>query len=263
MVRNVDVTTTIANALADPGQVLARLKLYEDAEKKGRHTTYDMSILRYALGGYLRMSLDESDLSIINPNIKPYDDAVRVSGEYAPTEPPTGRGKGRSQKNEPWTVDIGYPAWLTSFFGPDDHLGLLDPEDTRSLAEALEMLARHVGLTTSPEAPTTDEPEDDEAEDDDDLDDDDEPFEDEDDTEEEGGGDQEEDDGDEGDEEDDELEEAVEDEPESDMTDDEADEGEGEGEDEEDDVEDEDDIRARSIPLPHDVRDPSNRPHTW
>jgi hypothetical protein len=127
--------TAVHDALADPQQVLARLSLYESAEVKGRHTEYEMSILRYALAGYLTGVLGEITDEPVT--IDPYDADVDIVWE-------------NNADGDNGTITIEYPAWLATFFEDDTHFEYLKPDNTIGLAEILFEMQTQVGASTIP-----------------------------------------------------------------------------------------------------------------
>jgi hypothetical protein len=132
----IDISRVITDALADPGRVITRLSAYESAEKKQRHVEYGMSILRYALGGYLTNALAlHKDVDL---RLDVTDETVSVNV----LDSRKGKSKGQF-------AEVGYPDWLTSFFADDEHFDYLLPESETPLAHVLEAMSASV---TPPES---------------------------------------------------------------------------------------------------------------
>lgn len=114
-------------ALAHPEKVINRLALYTSSEEKGRHTDAGMSILRYALAGYLTGVV--SDTEILEPVVDPYGDEVDVSWE---------------QQGSEHSITMEYPGWLSGFFEDDAHFAYLKADDATPLVEILDEMRRLV-----------------------------------------------------------------------------------------------------------------------
>lgn len=112
-------------ALVSPEPVLNRLALYESSEVAGRHTAAEMSILRYALAGYLTGVVNERGIE--QPIIEPYDDSVDVTYASDETVPDT-------------EINVEYPAWLEDFFESEDNFAYLQPINSAPLAEILDQM---------------------------------------------------------------------------------------------------------------------------
>ena len=141
-----DIAAQIHAAFEHPEVVLARLALYESAEKKKRHDEYNMSILRYALAGYVTSATDFPDKA---------EAAIDVTDEGVTVTVSMGRGK--SKQRVP--VEVAYPTWLGTFFEDDDAFDLLLTTSVTPLAEALDMLREHVELWAASGSEDKDEPE--------------------------------------------------------------------------------------------------------
>jgi hypothetical protein len=157
------ITQAITRALHDPEQVIAGLKLYDQAEANDEHREegFEMSILRFALGGYITQALMTADISVEDLGIEPYDTQVEISGEL-----PDG---------QLWTVEVGYPEWLEDFFEVQDHFDLLKPDDNRSLSAGLAMLEDFVAAYGEDDLPEDEDDDDDDDGDDEDGDEEDDP----------------------------------------------------------------------------------------
>ena len=170
-----DITAAVTVALANPGLVLPRLAHYETAESKDRHTEYKMSILSYALAGYIASHLDIPNKYEVQ--VIPLDGSVMIQAQNKSV---------RQAKKDRFQQEVPYPVWLASFFESDEAFGYLEQENTTPLAEVLIALEEHVESLTPDEAAEDedddeDDDDDDSLEDDEDLDEeDDEPDEDED-----------------------------------------------------------------------------------
>lgn len=130
---DVNIPNIVTAALEDPQQVLARLWLYESAEQKQRHVEHGLSILRYALAGYLTGAIGDYTTEPIT--IEPFDDEVDVIIEPYDDDHP---------------ITVEYPAWLSSFFENEGHFEYLKPDNEIGLAEILFELQAHVGAYTIP-----------------------------------------------------------------------------------------------------------------
>jgi hypothetical protein len=113
----------VYTGLVDPERVVSRLALYESSEAKGRHTEAEMSILRYALAGYITgiVGQIESNDVIVDPVVDPYDDQVDISWD-----------------NDAHEITVEYPAWLSDFFSSDARFDYLKPDNTVVLMAVLE-----------------------------------------------------------------------------------------------------------------------------
>lgn len=108
----------VFNALVVPTKVISRLALYETSEAKSRHLDAGMSILRYALAGYVTGVLNEIE-GVVDPIVDPYGDEVDISEEGSET------------------ITVEYPVWLSEFFEDDAHFAYLQEDNTIGLAEIL------------------------------------------------------------------------------------------------------------------------------
>lgn len=135
-------------ALVSPEPVLNRLALYESSEVAGRHLDAEMSILRYALAGYLTGVVTEKGIE--QPIVEPYDESVDVTYASDETAPEI-------------EVNIEYPAWLMDFFEADENFAYLQPVNADPLAEILDQMREFVKPYAVPSSREGDETDDDEA----------------------------------------------------------------------------------------------------
>lgn len=110
-------------ALVTPSRMLSRLSAYQTSEDNNRHTEAEMSILRYALAGYLT-GVISTECDIEQAIVEPFADEVDVT--YTD-------GSGNEQ-----TETIEYPGWLVDFFDADDNFELMLPDNSNTLADILE-----------------------------------------------------------------------------------------------------------------------------
>lgn len=207
-----EITTKVIAALEDPAKVIPRLALYDTAEEKDRHTEYGVSILAYALAGYVQSHFEVP--ARYEVQITPLDSSVMISAQN--------KNPKRAEKDR-FQQEVPYPMWLASFFEDDEMFAYLTPGDDTPLEEVIANLEAHVeDLAVDAEPDAGDEDDEDETEED---------TEDDDDPDEEDEADQEETTEDTGDEESDDV----------DDDDDDDDDEDDDDEDDDDELDDEDD----------------------
>lgn len=117
---------TVYLALVSPEPVINRLALYESSETKGRHTEAGMSILRYALAGYITGVVTDKD--IVSPIVEPYDETVDIT---------------YMSDIDERVVTVEYPGWLKDFFDSEDRFAYLQPGHAGTLADVLVEMGEH------------------------------------------------------------------------------------------------------------------------
>jgi hypothetical protein len=121
LILEANLKQTVFLALVSPEPVLNRLALYETSEQKNRHADAGMSILRYALAGYLTGVLGDFE-QVQEPFIEPFDDEANIEFLLDGDEK---------------HVTIEYPAWLQDFFSEDARFEYLTADNTVVLAAIL------------------------------------------------------------------------------------------------------------------------------
>jgi hypothetical protein len=153
-----DLTPVVTNALANPSAVINRLRLYETSEKNKRHEQMGMSILRYALSGYITSVVDVPSKYALE--VETYDDAVKISGVN------------ERRPKDAWAQEIPYPLWLTAFFSDEKRFSLLTPGSTVYLSDVLDTMEAFMAQPST--APAEEDEDDDDESDEDEWDEDDE-----------------------------------------------------------------------------------------
>jgi hypothetical protein len=148
-----NLTAEVTVALADPKTVLARLALYESAEKKDRHTAAGVSILRYALEGYVSSAFEVPDR--YNAWVEATDESVIISGEHKNT---------KRAATDNFSQEIAYPLWLAEFFRDENNFKLLLEGDETPLEEVIATMTAHVESLDAESDDDPDEDDDDEIE---------------------------------------------------------------------------------------------------